>query len=68
MNNISSQINDLIRNQGQTTTINQNGQNIQVSTVHGNAGDTSIHIANIESNISSNDNEDLNDVQDDDGN
>ncbi len=48
LNNLSGSIEELLRSQGQRTTVNSNGQDINVTTVHGQAGNTSITIANID--------------------
>ncbi len=37
-----------MRNHGETRTVNSNGQDINVTTVHRQAGNTSISIANID--------------------
>ena len=58
MNNLQTQINDLMRSQGQTRVVNQNGQNINVTTVQGSHGNADITIANIESEVQEDDGDD----------
>eukprot|EP00347_Sterkiella_histriomuscorum_P007440 403348913 len=65
-NNLQNQINDILRNQGTQQVINQNGQNVNVQTAHGSAGDSQIHITNIETNQDFNFN--IDGLPEDDGN
>ena len=48
LNNLQGNIDEIMRNHGETRTVNANGQDINVTTVHRQAGNTSISIANID--------------------
>ena len=48
MTNLTGNIDEIMRNHGETRTVNANGQDINVTTVHRNQGNTSISIANID--------------------
>ena len=48
LTNLTGDIENLMRSHGQQRTVNANGQNINVTTVQGQTGNTSITIANID--------------------
>lgn len=48
LTNLTGDIENLMRSHGQQRTVNSNGQNINVTTVQGQTGNTSITIANID--------------------
>ena len=64
LTNLTGDIEQLMRSHGQQRTVNANGQNINVTTVQRQEGNTSITIANIDNLGSNNADGDLNDEDD----
>ena len=64
LTNLTGSIEDLMRSHGEQRTVNSNGQNINVRTVQGLSGNTSITIANID-NLNNNEEDELADEDDD---